>query len=97
MLLLAACDMKQDMELARLGIWPPEALKRLSGSWITTAEQLVAIRRNVVPRRADRAFLAAPRAIRQSHAPGIACINSGAIVEARRYVAVWNGGKPALQ
>jgi hypothetical protein len=32
-----------DMELARLDIWPPEALKRLSGSWITTAEQVVAI------------------------------------------------------
>jgi len=31
------------MELAGLGIWPPETLKRLSGRWITTAEQLVAI------------------------------------------------------
>jgi len=32
-----------DMELAQMGIWPPEALKRLGGSWITTAEQVVAI------------------------------------------------------
>ena len=31
------------MELAPLGIWPPETLKRLSRSWITTAEQLVAV------------------------------------------------------
>ncbi|WP_298241141.1 hypothetical protein [uncultured Bradyrhizobium sp.] len=32
-----------DMDLAGLDIWPPEALERLSGSWITTAEQVVAI------------------------------------------------------
>jgi hypothetical protein len=32
-----------NMDLSRLGIWPSEALKRLSGSWITTAEQVVAI------------------------------------------------------
>jgi hypothetical protein len=31
------------MELAPLGIWPPETLKRLSRSWITTAEQVVAV------------------------------------------------------
>jgi hypothetical protein len=38
-----ASYLKQDMELAQLDIWPPDALKRLSGSWITTAEQVVAI------------------------------------------------------
>jgi hypothetical protein len=35
--------MEQDTELARLDFWPRDALERLSASWITTAEQLVAI------------------------------------------------------
>ncbi len=41
----AATDgrMGQDTELDRLGFWPRAALERLSASWITTAEQLVAI------------------------------------------------------
>jgi hypothetical protein len=41
--MMNAVSCVSDMELAGLGIWPPEALKRLSGSWITTAEQVVAI------------------------------------------------------
>lgn len=38
-----AVRMADEIELAGLGFWPNDALDRLRASWITTAEQILAI------------------------------------------------------
>ncbi|AHE55070.1 hypothetical protein [Sphingomonas sanxanigenens] len=37
--------MSADVKLDELGLWPDEALAKLRGAWITTADQLIAMAR----------------------------------------------------